>query len=489
MKYNIQKTVIIVLITSSLLFSGCSFFNPKSEALQKIEELGKDGLFDCKDLDTLIDFVQAKSSDRTFHKMLKNGKADRSLIQAYVKDNFKKGTLSIDLCEEVQESPNFSIYLENSASMDGYVKGVSNFEAVLSKLVIDLHYHYDPQHVKFNFINSEVYPADISKVDKFFSSLEPGVAPFKVGNQFVSELNQCFEKILDTLTTQEVAIFVSDCIYSLEKGRDSKEGLVYQENLTKNAFLQRLKKADFSTAILQFSAGFNGVYYDYKNQKTHLRNVARPYYLWLMGDNDAVRALLANIKMDNLPGYQNSFFLAPKRGDNPRSQYLATHSKGQAHYRPSEPTSLKKIKFADGVFQFSIALDLHGFSGKEALVDLKNYAVNAGARIVAMQEIPKNNQPALIKHNDWNRIQNESYSHVMTIEVAQKDFPNQLNIRYKSQIPSWVSKSSTLDDADIQHSLQQTFGLENLVQGVYEAYKTFNKHQDALFEINYTLTK
>lgn len=66
---------------------------------------------------------------------------------------------------------------------------VFNFEVVVSDLVIGLNYHYNQKYIKFNFINSELYPIDISNVDSFFKSLEPGVAPFKVGNQFVSELN------------------------------------------------------------------------------------------------------------------------------------------------------------------------------------------------------------------------------------------------------------------------------------------------------------
>lgn len=96
---------------------------------------------------------------------------------------------------------------------------VFNFEVVLSDLVIELNYHYNQKHIKFNFINSELYPIDISKVDCFFKSLEPGVTPFKLGNQFVSELNQCFENVLASRKQSDVSIFVSDCIYSLETGR------------------------------------------------------------------------------------------------------------------------------------------------------------------------------------------------------------------------------------------------------------------------------
>ncbi|MNO02746.1 hypothetical protein D3C81_2232410 [compost metagenome] len=77
----------------------------------------------------------------------------------------------------------------------------------------------------------------------------------------------------------------------------------------------------------------------------------------------------------------------------------------------------------------------------------------------------------------------------MTFKVDQKTFPEQLNISYRSQIPKWVINSSTRDDSDIHNTLQQTFGLNNLVHGVYEAYKIHNNNNNVLFEIKYNLTK
>lgn len=489
MKINNYGKVVLVILTCSILYYSCGIFGTKSELTKKIEELGKDGVLDCNDLNELTKYVQKNYEDRSLKRFIKNGKVEQSSIKEYLGKNAGKSKLDLGNCDGIKVVPNFSIYLENSASMDGYVKGVSNFEAVLSNLVIGLNYHYDQKHVKFSFINSDIYPSDISNVDSFFKSLEPGVAPFKVGNQFVSELNQCFEKVLTKMKQNDVSIFVSDCIYSLEKGRSSQEGLIYQENLTKNAYMQRLKQSDFSTAIIKLNSSFNGVYYNYKNEKTSLQNVDRPYYVWIMGDDILVQDLLSKLKLEDLPGYQNSFFLEGKKDVNPNTQYLSTNSKGQAHYRANEPTSLKKIKFLDGIFQFSLAVDLNNFPDKKSLLDIDNYSISSGASVVAIQEIPKNNQPALIKQNDWNRIKDNGFTHLMTLKIDQKTFPEQLNIIYRSQIPKWVSSSSTRDDSDVHSTLQQTFGFNNLVHGVYEAYKIHNNNNDVLFEIKYNLTK
>jgi hypothetical protein len=167
----------------------------------------------------LTEYVQKNYENRSLKRFIKNGKVDRYFLKEYLIQNTGKSKFDIGKFDGIKVVPNFSIYLDNSAIMDGYVKGVFNFEVVLSDLVIELNYHYNQKHIKFNFINSELYPIDISNVDCFFKSLEPGVAPFKLGNQFVSELNQCFENVLASMKQSDIFIFVSDCIYSLETGR------------------------------------------------------------------------------------------------------------------------------------------------------------------------------------------------------------------------------------------------------------------------------
>lgn len=472
-------------ISCSILHNSCG---SKSKLFEKLEELSIDGKLDCKDLEHFTQYVQQNKEDRSFKKLIKNGQADKIAIQSYMHKNASKAKLNIDQCGEVKTATNFAIYLENSASLDGYVNGVSNFESVLSDIVIGLNYHYEKSNIKFNFINSEIYPVEIADVNSFFSSLEPGKAPFKVGNQFVSELNQCFEKVLSETKDNGVSIFVSDCIYSLGKGRSTQQGLILEENMTKSAFMQRLKKSDLSTCILQFTSGFNGTYYDYNNQKTKLQQAERPYYIWIIGADNSVQNLLSKVRFTDMKGYQNNYFLTGSQGTEPFTQYLSgTNRIGRAVYRSQEPNDIKDIQFVNGVFQYSIAVDMSSFPDRKSVLENRNYVLSPGATLVSVQEIPSNNQPTLIHQNDWQRIKDNKFTHIITVKVNQKEFPNELTIAYRNAMPSWVESSSNTDDSVIRQTTQQTFGLRNLIHGVAEAYKTHNNNQDILFQIKYNL--
>lgn len=480
----------VFAVSTLIVCQGCGLFSQKSILQEKIASLRSDGLLDCADLAIFTQFVQENTEDRYTQKLLRNGQTDKVLINEFFRKNAEKATLAIDGCDKITEPTKFSLYLENSASMDGYVSGVSNFESVLSNLLIELNYHYDKKDVQFNFINSQVYPAEIKDVNSFFASLEPGKAPFKVGEQYVSELNKCFEQVLSAMKAQDVSIFVSDCIYSLGKGQSTKDGLLLEESLTKNAFMQRLKKADFSTGILQFNSAFNGTYYNFKNERKALKGVDRPYYIWIMGEDALVQDLLAKVKLHSFRGYQNSYFLHGTKGKSPNAQYLAaTKRVGRSVYRSKDPNALKDIEFVDGKFQFSFAVDLSAYPDSKAMGDLQNYAISPGAKLVAAQEIPDNNQPTLMEQNDWQKYKNNGFTHVFTVMVDQKLFPEELKIQYRSLTPAWVASSSNTDDSLIQQTNQQTFGLQNLLKGVADAYQTHNGNKNHLFEITYNLTR
>jgi hypothetical protein len=119
----------------------------------------------------LTEYVQKNYEDRLLKRFIKNGKVDRYFLKEYLIQNTGKSKLDIGKFDGIKVVPNFSIYLDNSASMDLPQGCVFNFEVVLSDLVIGLNYHYNQKHIKFNFINSELYPIDISNVDCFFKSL------------------------------------------------------------------------------------------------------------------------------------------------------------------------------------------------------------------------------------------------------------------------------------------------------------------------------
>ncbi|MNL04299.1 hypothetical protein D3C87_1248660 [compost metagenome] len=73
----------------------------------------------------LTEYVQKNYENRSLKRFIKNGKIDRYFLKEYLIQNTGKSKLDIGKFDGIKVVPNFSIYLDNSASMDGYLKGVS----------------------------------------------------------------------------------------------------------------------------------------------------------------------------------------------------------------------------------------------------------------------------------------------------------------------------------------------------------------------------
>ena len=195
-----------------------------------------------------------------------------------------------------------NFYMENSASMDGYVNGNTEFKDVLGKMIVSS--HHNCKSTDFYFVNNQVYKADQSAID-FIQMLNP--AKIKVGNVGSTDVNQIFRNILKETKKNVISVLFSDCIYSVT---DVNSQLDNAKNATTDAFLTALSKNNLmATIILQFVSKFDGFYYD-RNDKPYVCKSPRPFYVVITGNRDALKTLYADFKVDNLPGLKNKCFLS-----------------------------------------------------------------------------------------------------------------------------------------------------------------------------------
>lgn len=122
-----------------------------------------------------------------------------------------------------------NFYMENSASMDGYVNGNTEFKDVLGKMIVSS--HHNCKSTDFYFVNNQVYKADQSAID-FIQMLNP--AKIKVGNVGSTDVNQIFRNILKETKKNVISVLFSDCIYSVT---DVNSQLDNAKNATTDAFL------------------------------------------------------------------------------------------------------------------------------------------------------------------------------------------------------------------------------------------------------------
>jgi len=384
-----------------------------------------------------------------------------------------------------QVKPTVKVFIENSGSMDGYVKGTTEFEASLSDLLVQIQYHYDKENLKVNFVNTKVYPSTVSEVKDFVEALEPDKAPYKVGDRSVSKLNEILKMILDSTDQETVSILVSDCIYSLEPDKDTEGALEFQKSLTKGAFLEKSKDFDFSTVVVKMSSKFNGKYWKKDNSSEQLSNVERPFYIWIMGANAYVNRFYELIKTNELKGYQHSYYLSTNGKAKLPYYTVLSETNRQGNFKNADRgqkniTSIMELKYDNGKIQLAIAIDLSGIPVESSyLMNPNNYNVPEGYEIVSVEGVNRNK----ITQRDFITIEKSTASHIITVSHSNKYTVQDLSISLSNQIPQWVEETSSMDDRTILDQLDKTFGLEYLVKGVTEAYITQRPERNSYLTI------
>jgi hypothetical protein len=213
---------------------------------------------------------------------------------------------ALDLFTPELESINF--YLENSASMDGYGNGNTDFKRTITTLLSDLELTVDKDSVKINTVNNSELVQNKS-VSEFSRQLQTQGIP-KVGDRSNSDINQIFESILDKTGFNQVSILVTDAIYSVDqKGCEELIGLLEVEsNETRNTFYRQLQNSELSTLILKMTSDFDGIYYPAQGGRESITQ-KRPYYLWFFGNSYLLKKLYNDLELTTFPGYSNDLFI------------------------------------------------------------------------------------------------------------------------------------------------------------------------------------
>lgn len=383
------------------------------------------------------------------------------------------------------------VFIENSMSMDGYVKGSTEFEAALSDLLVQMQYKYNKENINVNFINTKVYPSKVVEVKTFVETLDPSKKPYNEGKRTVSKLNEILETILDSTSKSDVSILISDCIYSLGKGKDTEGALEFEKSLTKGAFLEKSKEFDFSTIVLKMNSKFDGVYYDLNDSKTKLTKANRPYYFWIIGNNQLIKSFQKNIDLKNLKGFEKSYYLSNNQESNQPYFTVLKETNKIGDFKPTDRKakdlkSINEIEYENGNLQFSIAIDLENIPvDKSYLMNIENYVVPDGYSINSIEKADRNK----IEKRDFLTVEKTTATHIITISTSNKFTLQDLNLELSNKIPSWVEESNSIDDRDVENELDKTFGLLYLVQGVSEAYTTQNPNNKSYFNIDIEIKK
>lgn len=362
-------------------------------------------------------------------------------------------------------NPIMNVYVENSSSMDGYVKGVTEFEQIVYNYLSDMKISNLSDTLNLNYINSKIIPQG-SDISDFIEKLEPTTFRQRGGNRQTSDIAVVLKSILSEMKENCVSIFVSDCIFSPGKGKDATQYLVNQQTGIKVAFADYLNQhPEFSVMAYRCLSQFSGFYYDCNDARNSI-NEKRPFYIWVMGHKEylmKMRTLEKNFKGE---GIQNVFLAS---AGNVAIPYALKRGAGIHKLDKIDPkTTLTKGKLGrDGKFSFAVNMDCSDLLLDDSyILDNSHYEMSSKDFEVGV-----------------SKAKASKYTHTLKF-TSDRVVNCQLSVALKMQIPAWVEECN--DDNGIginSNTMNKTFGIKYLIGGVYDAF-SFNTDSYTTMNLN-----
>jgi hypothetical protein len=365
-----------------------------------------------------------------------------------------------------------NIYLENSGSMFGYISGGSNFIKVVSTIAGDC--DLECSQVNYNLINATTTPLG-QNLSSFTNSLS--LSGMNKGNTATSDLNNIFEKVLSKAGEGSISCLISDGIYSV-KADNIITRLQTESMETRNAFVHRLKAENLTTYLIKYSSNFNGKYYPAKGGAVSI-NQDRPFFLWIIGNDQDIQKVFSEDYFSKLPGFQEIAIFV-QLNNNPVPSQLCIHNQlGKYRFRNPKVLQLTDVEpNRNRETSFSMAFD---FSGIPVASD---YFFNKDVYENDLKfEVTNITTPDNIAPTAKAGLQG-TYTHVVTLKKT--GYPcGKMNLSVMNNVPSWIEKTNIDNDDDIQNNTSQTLGFKYLIEGIANAYKKVNNRENITqFEIN-----
>ena len=368
-------------------------------------------------------------------------------------------------------TPNYNVYIENSASIDGYVNGITDFENSVYAYLVDLDNSEIADSLSFFYVNSK--PIFFGRSAKeFIKDLEPWSFKKRGGDRSTTDLHALIRELLNNTDSANVNVLISDFIFSLGK-QNAQDGLSLFGTSIEDVFAKALKdKPELALVVFHLESDFDGYYYD-KNDTPQKYNGSRPFYIWVMGYKQHLAHLIEASPVSGLKGsglISSAMYYAgnntinytvkpdPRiyeldvRGGNPKTDIIKVKK---------DPIT-DKVKFMVNVDFGSLLL------AEEYLLNIENYSVSDDVyKVTSVVKMKKNT----------------NFTHTLTLESPIIK-PTKLKIMLNSNAPAWIDAVN--DDEGLMldaSNSNRTFGLKHLLNGVYEGFSLTN-HKYATMNIN-----
>lgn len=355
------------------------------------------------------------------------------------------------------EKPVINVYVENSGSMDGYVKGVTEFEQSVYNYLSDIKISRMTDSLNLFYINSQIIKYG-SDVEDFIEKLEPDVFRIRGGNRQTTDISNVIKSVLNKTQENEIAILITDGIFSPGRGIDAGQYLVNQQIGIKNTIAEYIRNNPNAAVIIyQLSSQFYGKYFNKTDTPIQI-NAQRPFYIWVAGGAKLLSELRSRVHENKFQGsgIQNMFSIT---AGNQSVDYAVKLGSGNFELDKANPktTIVKWGKDSKGIdhnlARFSVNAGLSGFLlDDDYLMNKENYELSDKDFSLSITKAIAN--PF-------------GYTHTLNLssQIVKK---GTLSIKLKSRIPQWIETVN--DDDGTTAAAGKTYGIKYQVQGVYDAF-------------------
>ena len=377
-----------------------------------------------------------------------------------------------------------NFFMETSGSMAGYLQGSTDFRKRIPNLLVNIDGKKDSgAHLYNYYISDSIVPFNGS-TQEFINAISVQ-HPAKSKS---SEMHKIFEMIARHTDSNDISIFVSDCILSYpdavlrQKGneninRDNAEGEL-KATMTKS-FLDLRQQKHMCALVYGFNSNFVGSYYTFQNKVIPLKgDVTRPYYMWVIGSRDLLTRF--NNQLSDLESMQPhtmamdfGLFGEPVKSGNVLFKY-----EKQGQWSIDGDNGLKGVSAsAKKPCIFAVAADLSSLPAyaKDTSYLRKHLEKKSASNIdYEIDKIILANKLDAGKLKPGEKL--GTGTHIFVFRINNLYQSGEAGIHLPLQYDTSYRALSIMDDSKVSDIAGKTFALQHLIDGVRAAYQ--NNSQD-----------
>ena len=343
------------------------------------------------------------------------------------------------------QTPVLNVFIENSGSMDGYMCAGSQLKDAVYDYVSELNRYTEA--TKLYYINSDTIPYKGS-LQSYIKDLDPTKFSKAGGNRSNTDLGNIVGRVLNTVTETTVTIFISDCILDLPS-KDAQKFLTNCEITIKEEIISTLKRVpDLGVEILKLTSNFSGRYFYPNGSVETLKDVKRPYYMWIFGKKEILAYLNKNVPLSQLDRYDLKGITS-----------FASLSSMPFEVKNPRITGNVVTANRDGDFQITLLMDLSSsLQPENVILDKNNFGFNGQSLII------EGIYPISAKGSNYTHFAKVTIPN--GVKIAQESLTF-----YSPKIATWVAASNDESGANVLDNMDKTTGILYLIQGVADAYR------------------